>query len=231
MDDLISNNIHIIDSTILKESNIVIPLIYNDNIDIRSIKNIILIHDLVYDYNKFVQSANSDCFPIVYNYSSSKDDLLKLLDNFFYIKRISFVFHNEGINQLKGFIDDKPFFTHEDLNNIISQHSDNLQFIIDLIKKFNISNLDFFACNTLKYQHWKTYYDIIYKETNVIIGASNDLTGNIKFGGDWILESTNEDIKNIYFTDSIENYQYTLAATSISQNGGTIYIKQDSNIS
>ena len=66
-------------------------------------------------------------------------------------------------------------------------------------------------------------------KTNVIIGASNDETGNIKYGGDWVLESTNEDISNIYFNGNIVNYSSTLVALTITNSGGTIYLNQDSS--
>jgi hypothetical protein len=211
-----------------KPKKIVVPLSYNNDINITNIKNIVLIHDQVYDYNKFVQSVNLESYPIVYNLNSSKDDLLNLLkDKFSHIERISFVFHNSGIDKLKQFINNESLFTFEDLEDNVNKYSNNLLFIIDLVKEFNIKNLDYLACNTLQYDHWNKYYDIIHKETNVIIGASNDLTGNIKYGGDWVLESTNEDIRNIYFTEEIIQYQYTLDTTIIEQDGGTLYIKQD----
>jgi hypothetical protein len=216
-----------IDNSLELKKNI-IPLSYNNDKD--NIKNIILIHDEVYNYNQFYESANIDSYPIIYNTNSSKEELTSLFRNkFINIERIAFVFHNSGVNSLKSFIDNKPFFTYDDLEENV--YSDNLQYIIDIVKEFNIKNLDFLACNTLQYDNWKKYYNIIHKETDVIIGASNDLTGNINFGGDWILESTNEDIKNIYFTDNITEYQYTLDTTIIQQNGGTIYIKQESSTS
>ena len=83
--------------------------------------------------------------------------------------------------------------------------------------------------NTLLYDNWKSYYNILHKETetNVIVGASNDETGNIKHGGDWILESTKEDISTIYFTNNIENYNETLVALTIQSSGGIIYIQQN----
>jgi len=90
-----------------------------------------------------------------------------------------------------------------------------LKFVIDLIKKFNIKNIDFLVCNGLGYSDWVKYFDIITKETQVVVGASNDLTGNIKYGGDWILESTNEDIKNIYWDELVSNYTTTLATGTI----------------
>ena len=185
----------------------IVPLSYNNidttpwsynNIDTTNIKNIVLIHDQVYDYNKFVQSVNLESYPIVYNSNSSCEELQNLLkEKFSNINRVAFIFHDSGIDQLKDFINGEPFFTYEDL---IDKYSNNLEFIIKLVKDFNISNLDYLACNTLQYDHWRKYYDIIHKETNVTVGASNDLTGNIKYRGDWILESTNEDIRNVYFT-------------------------------
>ena len=41
---------------------------------------------------------------------------------------------------------------------------------------------------------------------DVTIGASNDNTGNINFGGDWIMENTMIDVKNIYFNENIDNF-------------------------
>ena len=203
------------------------PLIYNNDTDTSSIKNIILIHDEVCDYNKFITASNTETYPIIYNLKSSKDDLKELLkDKFQKIDRIALITHNSGIDNLKEFIDNKPLYTYDDLKEDVTEYSDNLKFMIDLVKEFNISNLDYLACNTLQYDNWNKYYSILNKESNVIIGASNDLTGNLKYGGDWVLESVNQDIRDIYFTSILENYQYTLDTTNISQNGGTIYIRQ-----
>jgi len=46
--------------------------------------------------------------------------------------------------------------------------------------------------------------------TSVIVGASDDKTGNIKYGGDWILESTSEDVESSYFNQNIRYYNYLL---------------------
>ena len=78
--------------------------------------------------------------------------------------------------------------------------------------------MDFLACNSLKYDLFKNYYNKINEFSDVIIGASDDKTGNIKYGGDWILESTNEDIKNIYFNEGIINYSRTLETSVITSS-------------
>jgi hypothetical protein len=72
------------------------------------------------------------------------------------------------------------------------------------------------------------YYTILTKETGVIVGASNDKTGNIKYGGDWVMENTSQNIELTYFTKSIEYYRYLLDSTTDSllviKNNGYIYI-------
>ncbi len=70
-----------------------------------------------------------------------------------------------------------------------------------------IKQMDFLACDTLSSVTWKTFYASL---TGIRVGASNNLTGNIQYGGDWIMESTCEDIEQVYFNQSIEYYKYLL---------------------
>ena len=206
--------------------NITIPLIYSI-IENHEYDNVILIHDKINNPQEFVLYANSKSLSIIYNESSSNDELIELLNKYFTnIKRISFVFHNTNIDGLKGFTNNKPLFDINDLEINTIDYSLNMQFVINIANQFNVENLDYLACNTLLYEHWKKYFDILKVKTTATIGASNDETGNIKYGGDWVLENTNEDIRNIYFTDSVENYQYTLAESTLILDGGTITMTQ-----
>ena len=66
--------------------------------------------------------------------------------------------------------------------------------------------MDFLACNTLLNSLWLDYY----QQLPTIVGASNDATGNIRYGGDWIMETTSEDIESVYFTKNIDYYTYLL---------------------
>jgi hypothetical protein len=162
--------------------------------------NILLIDNQVPDHQVFIDSVNSVTFPIVYSIKSTKKDLLELLSNFKKIDRIG-ICSRLNTNDSQLFLDNTPLF---------SENSENIQFLIDMIKQLDIKNIDFLACDTLNYPNWVSYYDILSKETGVIVGASNNKTGNIKYGGDWILESTGEDIEFIYFTQKIENYTHLL---------------------
>jgi hypothetical protein len=75
----------------------------------------------------------------------------------------------------------------------------------------------------LRIPKFKTYFDILKKgNPNVTIGASNDKTGNLKYGGNWTMENTNDNIKHEYFTDAIGVYNNLLASTSPNQPGKPI---------
>lgn len=190
-----------------------VPLIYPSDINNQSqYINVLLINDQVKNYESLVNSVNSNTFPIVYSYASSKTELLNLLKSYFTeIKRIGLIFYTSNEN-IPLFLDSEQFFENSNDINI------NTQFIINLIKEFNVSNIDYLACNTLLYTNWKSYYDSIMQYTNVTIGASDNNTGNIKYGGDWIMESTNEDIEFIYFSYQIEYYSYLLDILTITIN-------------
>jgi len=166
--------------------------------------NVLLIDNTVMDVNVFVDSANSSTYPIVYTNITTQSDIMNQLNNFTKIERIGVVF-SYNLNNI--FLNNEPFF------DTLTTYNENVNFIISMIQQFSVKNIDFLACNTLNYDEWVTYYIILADTTGVIVGASNDLTGNIKYGGDWVMESTQEDIDAIYFTESIEYYKYLLDTT------------------
>jgi len=162
--------------------------------------NVLLINSQVPDYQQFVTSVNTSTFPIVYSMNSSMDELLTLLEtNFTSIARVALCFDS----------------TFPDPSNAM------LLFVPTLVKKFQVKNIDFLACNTLNSPEWVAYYNGLTAETGVVVGASNDKTGNIKYGGDWVMESTSQDIELIYFTQNIEYYTYLLGSVPI---GGIYYL-------
>jgi hypothetical protein len=203
-----------------------IPLAYNKDVNTSSITNIMLVDYSIVEAQMFYDSANSNTFPILYSYTSEKTELLSVLREKFKqgIKRIAFVFHDPSVLK-KTFLDKTVFFNDSDLELNQTTFSENVSFFKDLADEFSIENYDFLACNTLQYPIWKQYYELLHRLTNVKCGASNDATGNIQYGADWVMENTNENIRNIYFSNSINNYASTLAATTISSNGGTVNIK------
>ena len=202
-----------------------VSLISSSEKDITKIENILFIHDEVQDYNKFKTYSNQNTFTIVYNNNSTKEELTEIFQDKLSeisIKRLGLVFHNSGINTGKVFLDNELLFTSDDLTKTdATLYSSNVKCIIELLNNYHIGNIDYLACNTLQQENWKKYYDILEKETNTLVSASNDETGNLQYGGDWILENTNTNIEQIYFNEAIKDYQYTLA-TSIINTSTTI---------
>ncbi len=170
------------------------PLVYNDTIDTSNMANVLLIDSIVYDKQVFYDSANANNFPIIYDSTSKTDDLLALFRQKFpasSIQRIALIFHDRGPNIQAPFMNDKLLFEEDDLLDNQTSFSENVSFLISCIKEFHVGHIDFLACNTLQYSNWKSYYALLASQTSVVVGASNDATGNIQYGGDWIMEKLN----------------------------------------
>lgn len=121
--------------------------------------------------------------------------------------KLCFVFHTKEPFRNK-FINGAPIFTQYDLYTYKhpKKCSKNFNYIVSMIRSLRVQKVDFLACELLTYQEWKDYFRILNELTGVTIGASIDKTGNLSNGGDWIMESNNEDIRDVYFTDGISNY-------------------------
>lgn len=156
----------------------------------------------------FYRSCNTFTFPIVYNHRSSRDDLKQFFTQYWTsIHRLGIVFHDPSKNCSITFLNNEPLF-------LPHQDSDNLLFLIDLIKIFSIKHVDFLACNTLKYPSWQSFFDTLAQRSGAKIGASSKKIGNPEFGGDWIMETTKENIVDIYFTPAImTDWKGTLGTT------------------
>ena len=208
------------------------PLVFNASIDTTNMANVVLIDSTLADKQVFYDSANAKTFPIIYDYNSKTDDLLALFRQKFpasSIQRISLVFHGRGTNFMAAFMNNKPLFQESDLASGQTSFTENVSFLVSCLKEFHIGHIDFLACNTLQYSNWKSYYALLAAQTSVVVGASNDKTGNLNHGGDWVMESTHENIRDLYFNASIRNYASTLAAISISANGASqaIYLRMN----
>jgi hypothetical protein len=219
-----------------QELNKPIALIYNTLDNYNSV-NLLFIDSQVKNYNDFYNNCNDNTFPIVYDYKSTGVELVELLEKFTEVNRIGFVFDELHLIN-KGFVDNLPFFNDNDLiATNINDISPNFKLLVDLCSRLNVKNIDFLACNSLNYDKWNKYYSQLKLMTNTeinesgcIIGASNDKTGNIKYGGDWILESTGQNIEITYFTDGIINYADTLSVAISFPVGSSynLYIKEES---
>ncbi len=184
--------------------------VLNKNIEIQNvemIENVLLIDENVKSYENVVNSCNDKTFCYIYSKKQSYTEILDLLKKkFLNVKRLGLFFSYEK--------------NYRFLNNNLLVSNNSANFFINLIKDLSIINLDFLACDTLLNLNWKTFYSYLEKETGIKIGASDNKTGNIKYGGDWIMESSLEDIQNIYFNKDIQYYKYLL-----DDSYSTVFIK------
>ena len=108
------------------------------------------------------------------------------------------------------------YFLNREMHRYILNNLDTWKEFKEFIKKFNIKHcLDFLGCALLQSSDWIYTLDMLETEQHLYLNirASDDDTGNLKVGGDWVLESDNVNIKELYFNvESIEKWYRTLAA-------------------
>lgn len=191
------------------------PLVYPEIKSPDSIKNILFIHHDLGSSSAFYNDCNASTFPILFEAGSSRADVKALLQQHWTsIDRIGFVFHDPTVSGNLRFLEYESLFSSADLVEGVSSFSPSVSFLLDLIKTFSVKHVDFLACYTLLYPRWKSYYNLLASQTGATIGASDDETGNQKYGGDWILENTKEDVIDLYFTGALlSDFTGTLAET------------------
>ena len=74
-------------------------------------------------------------------------------------------------------------------------------------KHFDTPIIDYLGCSLLKNPSWKNTFTYLEEKTSKQFRASNDNTGNLKAGGDWVLESDNVNIEPIYFNEEINKWR------------------------
>jgi len=182
-------------------------LVYDDAVDTAEINQVLFIDSNVKDFQTY---ANARTFSIIYDRMCTREQMMEVLSKkFTSISRIAFVNH----------FSETPYFLNQE--SLFSEA--NKQFVVDIITQFHVSNVDYLACSTLSSTNWTTYYsELQAASTSVIIGASDNDTGNIKYGGDWIMESTQEDVRAVYFNDQIQNYASLLVTINITTDTSTL---------
>jgi len=196
------------------------PYTYDYGLTGDNVTNVVLIDSQTIDRELIYNSCNKNTFAIIYDNDCLRQELLDIL-------RIKFTLNKIDRLALIYAFPKNIFLENENLiTNDTYTNSNNKSFLIDLLKEFNVENIDFLACNTLADNGYINFYNELNLETGVKVGASNDQTGNIKYGGDWVMESTNEDISSIYFSENIKYYENLLDYNSNFQ----VFIGNDNKI-
>ena len=169
--------------------NVQVDVIKNINYDIK--KSILVLHSNINNIEKFIKGINSNVEIIKYN-EECYEYLLSLTD----IEYLGFVWDNHNNPSFPFFIDNSQF-------HIFSNKS------IELLKSLGEKNkytLDLISCNLYKF-NYKSYENVF----NADIRYSTKILGN----KNWILND-NIDLKNIYFNNEIDNWNYKLSVGDLS---------------
>ena len=95
---------------------------------------------------------------------------------------------------------------------------------VDLVKELTAANpglvVDLLSCN-LNEPTFIQEVERIANEEGVVMRYSLNQTGDPDADGDWVLESSGDDVKDLYFTDAIDDWDNVLAS-NISTTGAIL---------
>ena len=91
-----------------------------------------------------------------------------------------------------------------------------IDFIDKCVRDYGLQTYDMMACALYLNANWKYAIDEMAARCGVSIRASLDNTGAAALGGNWFLELGGVNLKDVYFTDAIDDYNGLLAQTRIS---------------
>jgi hypothetical protein len=164
--------------------------------------NLVFIDPGLTDINTFIDGLSANTDHIIYDLSGSYATPTN-------ITHLGFVYHYTGHPRFP-FFNNKDTLSEDDLA-LVANHFFSQSFI-DYITAAKLANpnliIDLLTCNVYD----QTFIDQI-NEVESIVGItirySTDKIGHVK-GANYIQESHDVDIKSIYFTSLIDNWNYTL---------------------
>jgi hypothetical protein len=148
--------------------------------------------------DNFKDILKEDVIPIIINSDSTFKSLTESINS---IQNVTNVVIAQHLN-INGIS-----IGSEDLVKYTDDHtwSNLIQFLIDL-KSMGVVSVDFLACLLYSQPGVSNMFTKLEAITEINLRASTDDTGNVSIGGNWILESDMIDIQNMYFNQSIENF-------------------------
>jgi uncharacterized delta-60 repeat protein len=171
--------------------------------------NLLLIDSSIPDVDTFVNGLNSNSHGVLYSIEDSFESLKEKIAalNIPQFDNVALVFVDEH-SPLKMFVSYNTFISFNETGII---ENNTTAFLKEIVDTYNVKNLDFLACNLLSYSEWKSYFEyLMAQNSGLVVRASDDRSGNLEAGGDWVLESTYEDVTHLYFNDAIGQWNYLL---------------------
>jgi len=170
-------------------------------------KNIIVFSSNIQDKQILINSINQDTIYIEYDNETTNDTLLEQVTN--ETEYIGLLYHHYGYNNIPFFNNDynMPFCCIDNnyLSNFTLVRTQFLKLICDLKEKNSKIIIDLITCNV----NDVSFIEEISKIKLVVRYSTNPI-GNLS---DWVQESHNINIRNIYFNENIELWKHLLVIT------------------
>jgi hypothetical protein len=179
---------------------------------------LVLLHEYISNETQLISSFKDDSKIIQTNNETKLEDILGQIQEFksddgtYPFNHLTFVYHFPGYHSVPFLETVKEDLCGNLLDNKYHYFNDE---IIDLIKELgNELTVDLLSCD-LKDDNFKEEVAKIESDLNINIRYSVDQTGNNP-QGNWVLESDSVDVKDLYFSETIDQWNGVLT------NGRTI---------
>lgn len=197
----------VVPDLVYTNSNLLVSV---EETELNCFTNVLIIFRKRTMHNQIFRAINSSTFGIVIHSNVTRLQLLDVLrKHFTHINRIGLCFANPIHNDedVPLFLDGAQLF----LKNEFVPYSKNVDFMIQIIKEFNIGTIDVLSPKTLNYNDYVNYYTLLINETEVCVGAYNNHHWQIqtqpnKSGKREIAMKI--DIEDIYFKKNTGYYKY-----------------------
>jgi hypothetical protein len=132
-------------------------------------------------------------------------------------KTAGIVQHGSSFSSSYSILDtEKPALLSEVLETpepTMPSWTDLVSFFNTLKATYTVEIIDLISCSLLDNPLWVAALNQLEVRMGVNFRASADPTGNLVNGGNWVQESDNVNIQDVYFTDAIANYTNLLINT------------------
>jgi hypothetical protein len=193
--------------------------------------NLLLVDKSLKSLETFLNGCNSTTKCVVYEVTDSFDDIRNKISELGEVSfsNLGFVFENNQ-SPLILFVSNNPYLSFDE--NGVKENNVS-EFIKELVDMYSIETVDFLACDLLLDDKWRSYFELLQNQSsdkNLIVRASNNKSGNLQHGGDWVLETTNEDVTSLYFNDSIGQWGELLGFAGTYFNNAILLDESYNNI-
>jgi len=186
-----------------------------------NVVNLLLIDSRIPANELIMQAMNDNTQCIIFDYSVDTIETLKAKISEHSTQEFSsvgIVQHNYSTPtyQLLHSMQPSVLENAETMDGSLESWSELKDFVAFLKDSKKTQHYDLLACNIYSDPNWKYVLTLLDSQCAIHFRASSDTTG---WGGNWILESDNVDLTQLYFTEKIVDYPFKFASSNTAHIG------------